>query len=107
MTRKTLKALQASIEHWKRMRTDIDCGEQPYDNDCPLCKLFIVDESHHCTDCPVYKKTGVNECQSTPWRDAEQAWMNFSIDDKATVAQWRRAAMKMIKFLESLLPVKP
>jgi len=104
MTKKTLKALQASIEHWKRMRTNANCGEEPYGDDCPLCELFIIDEDHHCTGCPIYKKTGKDECQNTPWRDAERAWVNFADYDKVTVAQWRRAAAKMIKFLEALLP---
>ncbi len=51
MEAKTLTALKASIEHWRRMETGTTANdEEPYGQDCALCQLFV---ELNCEGCPV------------------------------------------------------
>lgn len=91
MTPEALKALNESIEHWKRMRDDRERGESPSATDCALCRQFS-----NCIGCPVADEVGVDGCQDTPFEDARTAFW------KGTDSEWQAAAQKEIDFLEGL-----
>lgn len=105
MKPETLKALRESIAHWRRMRDTVDWDETPRGCDCPLCERFCANEPH-CElageKCPVYEKTGKGGCFATPWAEANSAYSQRL----AYPEDWKYAADKMIKFLESLVPVE-
>ena len=101
----TLKALEDTIEKWKK----IAAGEEPDMGtlDCPLCKLFYTDEIEasdcECVGCPVYEKTGEEYCCNTPY----VMWIkNGGHGKTADTPELIAAARKKIKFLKSLLPEK-
>ena len=108
------KALRESIAHWKAMRGRpgnwrSDSPNTPHAHNCALCKLF----GSRCEGCPVYEKTGLLGCVSSPYREAYFAWCNWnnSIDkgdskrsQMELKREWRVAATAMIEFLEGLLP---
>lgn len=100
MNSKTIKALRASIAHWKRMRRKRTEREQPGARTCDLCTLFIKKSAVLCLGCPVKDRTGCGFCIGTPFESA-----NFAFHE-GTDAEWRKAATAEIKFLESLLPKK-
>jgi len=81
----TLRALVASIEHWKK---DGPTGERMNSNNCPLCTTFFRRDKH-CHACPVYEKTRLVGCAGTPY---EAKPSPQEVEDE-------------IEFLESLLPV--
>lgn len=104
MSKKAEVALRQSIKHWERMRKNVDCGEEPYADHCPLCQLFLKTEQNKsevfCSGCPIFKRTGSNNCDGTPWFEAASAWQESWDDDK----MWIACATRMIRFLRSLLP---
>lgn len=92
MTPNTHAALEDSIAHWQRLYSIIsdphlDTTERKrkasiegyYSDDCPLCALFLSDETldgdgcSTCDDCPVAEHSGQNLCDGTPWDDARGA----------------------------------
>jgi hypothetical protein len=106
MNAKTLKALNGSIEHWRRIAAGEE-GEQSTTN-CPLCQAFNAEES--CTDCPAEKRPG-GLCYDTPYgewdyhqvtkhrekyEDPEGCMVRCSV--------CKELALKEVAFLESLLP---
>ena len=99
MTSKVLRALKASIAHWKRMRDDPECGDTPSGLECPLCNLF---DGPLCGRCPVKRRTGFTGCHGTPWMYANAAFDHRH--DSRYCLDWTNAATAEIKFLESLLP---
>lgn len=117
MNEETLKALQDSIAHWKRMlgfesHSDFSYKkENPYAEDCPLCKRFATyteckrDDDE---DCPVSMNAGEYFCRNTPWMKASDAFEEVQESPKEhfdfRVKVWRTEARKEIEFLESLLP---
>ncbi len=104
MKAETLKALKASIAHWRRLATGKNAfGEEPYGDDCPLCDLFYHrGEWMPCQGCPVSKRAKDSSCRNTPWSDAAMAYRKFGANSEI----FHRAATKQLKFLQSLLPRK-
>ena len=103
--------LEKSIEKWKRnavAKTPNDA--HIYEDTCALCH-----EHQDCQGCPVAEKTGEDYCSSSPW---EKAWVEFkdweylffrlgpSRSANNAKRRFRRAALKEVAFLESLLPEK-
>jgi hypothetical protein len=103
MNTKTLKALKASIAHWREMRDDRLCRDEPGATGCALCALFLRDLT--CLGCPVFERTGRPKCRGTPYVDARLFWLDRLWNGRTWDA-WQRAATKEIRFLESLLPKK-
>lgn len=115
MNPKTLKALKESIAHWKRMKQDPKCGDEPAGWDCALCRRF----NSFCHTfggeryafggerCPVAAAAGSLNCSNTPYSSARDAWYYYHEQGgKTRLRQWRTAAQREIDFLESLLPKK-
>ena len=105
MNKKTLKALEGSIEKWRKIvaKEGVDDGE----GNCPLCRLFI-DESL-CGECPVAQKTGQECCQESPYSN----WIKHQIKRHVVPSDdgWeiechycKDLAKKERTFLESLRP---
>lgn len=90
--------IQASIEHWERMRDNRDCGEQPFTDDCPLCQRYFNSGPDFCHNCPIFRLTGMTSCKGTPYSKARAAW-------EFHPAEWPARAQDEINFLKLLLPV--
>lgn len=105
MSGKTLKALKASIAHWKRLadgkaRKDERVGRRF----CALCKLFNSDTKlEQCVGCPVMLKTGRSGCVSTPYSTANNYFSAYGSKHKI----FRAASELELEFLQSLLPNPP
>lgn len=100
MKSQTLKALKASIAHWRRMATGkASRTERPQSDSCALCGLFINRPSF-CRGCPVAEKAKAVGCNNTPFNDAYFAWKKFGKRSR----QFKLAAQAELAFLESLLP---
>ncbi|MBE3120166.1 MAG: hypothetical protein IMZ50_15610 [Candidatus Atribacteria bacterium] len=80
-----IQALKDSIAHWKRMQADMDCGEEPYTSDCPLCKAYVP----CCDKCPARRTV----CDVV-WGNAEPAW------DRRDVRAWPAASQAVIDALK-------
>lgn len=103
MDEKTLKALQGSIEKWRRIVEErgVDKGTK----NCPLCQLFYKDI---CTGCPVSEHTGYAWCEDTPYPE----WTgitSLTILGSGSVRQVHspeqlQVAQNELDFLKSLLP---
>lgn len=103
MDAKTLEALKASIEKWKRNAA----AEKPElyltsAYDCPLCALFL-DEGAGCKGCPVSASTGKKHCNGTPYIKAyiDRGRWAMGTGRADTAHEHARAE---VAFLESLLP---
>lgn len=104
MSKKTLAALEASIAKWERnaKATVAETVETRADS-CPLCDLFI---KNWCRGCPVYLKTGVQQCGDTPWLMADYSawdWRN----GRGDAQEFEKHARAEVAFLKSLLPSSP
>jgi hypothetical protein len=107
--------IHTSIHHWVYNRVAKHPSQASTDGrDCALCTAYYDGRSTlPCTRCPVCKRTGGHHCEGTPYRAAANAfmvWQNVLDRPSATErdkikarGNWRRAATKEIKFLESLL----
>lgn len=106
---KRSEALEASIQHWKELRD----GEDPFKmilgvDSCALCQKYF--ESKGCVGCPVYSRTGLDECRGTPFSKAHTAWKLWRLvlinkaDDTLPREAFKAAADEEVKFLESLRP---
>lgn len=115
MIPEALTALQASIEHWKRLAESVPnetAGETPCSDDCDLCRQFNEPEPefwcerhNKCIGCPVSERTGSALCVDTPYVRAAIAWSDFTTED-ATLSDWQAAARAELEFLQSLLPTE-
>ena len=98
MTPRTRKALELSIKHWERIVTGEDTSVSAIS--CALCQLFNPVENSrakdNCRGCPVAQRTGRGWCDGSPYRTVVKL-------TPGTIA-FRRAAMKELRFLESLRP---
>ncbi len=69
MSKRTLKALEESIQHWDRVC--YGSNETTTDVGCALCGLYnLYQETGFpaCSPtCPVKRKTGKDQCINTPW----------------------------------------
>lgn len=98
------QAIRESIAHWVRMRDMTDFSnpkEEPYANDCPLCKLYLFDS---CQDCDIYIKTGRTDCKFSEYANAIRAWGRLFTGTWSRRLEWSYRSQLMINFLESLLP---
>lgn len=62
--------LEISIMKWEEIVAGI--GLDNADVNCALCNAYrdyTATEIHECLKCPVYKKTGRDACQGSPWSD--------------------------------------
>lgn len=102
MTPRAKKALEGSIRKWERVLTGD--AEDRGNLNCPLCKLFNNDrtpDDKRCIGCPVEAKTKRDACAGTPY----VRWLKVGGDVPhgwAYSNPARRAALAMLRFLESL-----
>jgi hypothetical protein len=132
MDKRTLTALQASIEHWeKNAQAEVVSNIADNAASCPLCQIFYFEKIGNvlpCSGCPVREKTRQSNCYGSPWftaRAAKNNWkdanftFNFEVkyeslsDEQALVKsenlnqlrlKYRKAARDEVDFLRSLLP---
>lgn len=116
MPARTLKALKASIEKWRKNENGDFQGV--FSDSCPLCKLFHdgdnlnVQPDKNCHGCPVFEQTYRPECAGTPWYRARDAYweeedrtiMNDGAQFRPQSKRFLEAAKREREFLESLLP---
>lgn len=96
-----MKALEQSIEKWKRNSEITDLEQATLGVvSCPLCvEFYDYDdefEADHCRNCPVSIRTGRIFCRDTPYVDAEDACARDNLE------QFIAAAKAEVTFLESL-----
>ncbi len=106
MNRKTAKALEGSIEKWRKIAEE--GGEDRFGSNCPLCYLFvdaILFGEPPCVGCPVMRATGVNSCANSP----HEAWVRHQDKIHLEKSEYKvfcptctRLARKEQKFLEGL-----
>ena len=99
-----MNSLKKSIEKWEGIAngTGVDDGTR----NCALCAEFF--NNLRCYGCPVYKKTGIDGCDKTPYEEwiihHETVHKNDNVpnDTKAICSTCFEIANKEVKFLESL-----
>jgi len=103
---KDIKALQESIDHWKKDVVDEGgIGHAGHEN-CPLCHMYYYKSAHFstrahkCEGCPIQQKTGKIACLGSPYHD----WAECKSIGDATGAL--RHAFKMIGFMQDILVEK-
>jgi hypothetical protein len=102
MTPRAKKALQGSIEKWEKIVTG--AGQDHGDLNCALCKEFNtrnMPDPKRCIGCPVRAKTGLTACEGTPYNAYMKA-TESQVDGYAYSVAARKAALAMLRFLESL-----
>jgi hypothetical protein len=103
MNKKTLTALQKSIEKWERVIRLENVYEEKGLLDCALCDLFFF-EPNYCRGCPVEAVTGLRGCFGTPYVgfSTYKAFLEIEkVPWSSKAAIWAR---KELNFLKSLLP---
>lgn len=106
MDEATIRALQASIDHWQRFADGTSApDERPYANHCALCQLFFDTTEDDglflpCRGCPVFNATGQEECDGSPYNAARDAFAEHGKDS----SEFRAAAAVELAFLKSLMP---
>jgi hypothetical protein len=112
MNPKALKALKASIRHWRentaaRRPEDVLLGP----DHCALCRAFWVPFEYGparkktCDGCPVMARTGYTGCHGTPYEAAEDAHTAWYVTEGHYERDgWREVAQAELDFLISLLP---
>lgn len=104
MPARTLKALKASIEKWRKNEKGDFQGTGTAE--CALCKLFHseenpkIPEDECCHECPVFAKTWQDCCWETPIQEAYMALCEHG----STSPEFRKNSFAERIFLESLLP---
>ena len=113
MDKRTLRAIEASIRHWIRMRDGKRREmkdpfgtrlETPCTSHCALCRIYdgVWEE---CTDCPIKQRTGLRLCQGTPYMRAAEAVNDLGVNGTVTPASvYHMRVNREIDFLRSLLP---
>ena len=108
MNKKTLDALNGSISKWEKIINDN--GEDEATNNCSLCKEFYglyIDVK--CEECPIYKKTGYDSCDATPYKEWTEHQHNNHEDllvesgYRVYCPECKKIAKRELKFLKSLL----
>lgn len=107
MKARTLRALRASINHWKRLAANKARPGELYGCDsCALCTRFLDNRTRECKIpstgelCPVQEKSGKVYCRSTPYSAAKEAVCN-----RALARDYYQSNIEAeVTFLESLLP---
>lgn len=104
MDNRTRVALGQSIKHWEENLAE----ENPrrikvYSTACPLCDLFNQ-EDNDCEGCPVMEKTGLENCEGSPWIEAArafEAWKQVPGNENEK-ERWKIAAKAELDFLRKL-----
>ena len=110
MNAEVAKALEESIEHWKRMkRAPLVCRERfesPRADCCPLCLLMQAADGSCSERCPVAARATIGGCNGTPYATALSAWWPLFRHCGSPIPRdlrvWRKAAQVEIEFLNSL-----
>ena len=104
-----INATKKSIEHWERMVEAAKKGadavdrlnEEPVGSDCALCNEFLFksedEDDDPCSLCPIYKRTGMGDCEGTPYGNAQLEWNQGRWD------QFAVAGKRMVTFLKETL----
>lgn len=103
MNKKTLKALEGSIEKWRKIVAKEGVDES-FSN-CPLCKIFI--DNFGCDGCPVAESKGTGGCSDTPyesWGSHQAVAHNAFYNGKIYCPECEDLARAELKFLEGLRP---
>jgi hypothetical protein len=110
-------ALEASIDHWKRMYRDpVGCEkreEWPGPINCACCLLWNK-RGNRCEGCPVKEATGKPYCYGIAHADAMVSWEEFHYGEDAAekvrpslwlarLCYWREDAATVGKQLEAIL----
>jgi hypothetical protein len=105
MDAETLEALRGSIAKWEGIVAGSVDDEGS--NNCPLCEMFYRGCGWpSCFGCPVWKKTGLRNCEGSPY----EKWVELTDERpdgqprKVTNEEQRSAAEAELAFLRSLLP---
>jgi hypothetical protein len=111
MNPETLKALDESIEHWKKNAAAKTKRESSvFANRCALCQRFRSDEYGEPCEredgekCPVYIATGYTLCEESPYVEAAEIWFSTMSDESLPQPVWREAAQAEESFLRALRP---
>lgn len=94
-----LRALFASIQHWKRIVRGKESSEGT--ENCALCQEFF---DSNCKGCPVQEKTGQTSCFDTPYIK----FFTRTEPEDGGIGHWARtpkavrAAEKELKFLKGI-----
>lgn len=116
-----LEAINLSIEHWKenldncilyQLEPDL-CLEEIRDaidispDSCPLCQKYN-DDLYDCRSCPIYKKTGHEDCENSPYikvSDIRKEFLDLGsdFDPDIEIVNLQKAIEKELEFLYSLL----
>ena len=96
-------ALIKSIQKWQDI-VDGKNTDAPDSKNCPLCEVFYGTYPKQCIGCPVMKRTGISQCQNTPYNAAWRRWDEFKINktEESRLA-YIEAAKLELDFLKSLL----
>ena len=98
------KALEESIERWKRI---VSGEEHATTANYSLCSLFF---ENNCAGCPIKEKIGETQCNNTPYREFTHH-INLTHKDfippslfyyRVYCPECKRLAEKELKFLKSL-----
>lgn len=93
----TLRALDDSIAHWKRLSTNSQIGDEcPDASNCALCKRHLHEG---CVDCPIFDATGRDTCRGTPYRYAAVTW---DWENEKPRDEFFTHALDMLNFLIAL-----
>ena len=105
MDKKTLEALQKTIEQWEKIIEGKE--EDRAAENCPLCALF---PTFFCSGCPIRERTRWSNCRDTPYERWEFHHMEIHNQHnppwKIECDECRRLAEEELNFLKELLPKK-
>lgn len=97
------KALESSIQHWEDVLAE-PMKTKTTPSQCALCRLFRY--SHLCEGCPVFIKTGLINCDGSPYID----FINYRLLlrqeyelSETGLAKLKTLANAELSFLKSLL----
>ena len=99
MNAETLKALKGSIRKWEGIVSGKIADDGP--NNCPLCHLFW--DLADCAGCPVSAKTGIGDCQETPYEAWGDSFPPSNVGLMANTPKRVLLAKKELAFLKRLL----
>lgn len=121
MSKRTYKALVASIVHWEdNCQQDFISGVDIRGSACALCLLYYSRSLYCSPTCPVKRATKKNLCEKSPWEyvrrmrercikyNEDIPYTRVDVKDFYRVDNGLRNAMKKeLAFLKSLLPEHP
>jgi len=108
MDTEILKALEASIKHWKKDALDVIVHERKVPmmrgSQCALCKLFYEEE---CIDCPLDKAGQSCENLDSIWNEYYAQHVKFNNarigeEEDEALSKAEAAAKRMVDLLKTL-----